>query len=119
MQKQFTIEEVDEKLVDIIDDQEAILFEEESDSHQIWLTNVFIRIPEIRVDIYEGEYCQYDEEESSYNADFTIYIFKELGTDAVVYSEGYSSLTAAVTNYCSQNNLKISIDSLKCNLISE
>jgi hypothetical protein len=104
-------------LLENIETVNSTLLEEEIKSHQIWINDGYIRISEIDVDIYEGEYCQYDTKEDNYMADFSIYIFKEIGTDTVVYSEGYSSLTTAIANYCTQNDIQINIDNLKCEVI--
>ena len=82
--------------------EEGFLLEEDED-HQIWLDGPFIRVPALNIDIYPGQYLQYDEDEQEFMPDFSIYVFMKLGTKEVVYDEGYTSFGAAVHNYSRRN----------------
>lgn len=72
---------------------------EEDEDHQIWLDGPFFRVPALIIDIYPGQYLQYDEDEEEFMPDFLIYVFMKLGTKEGVYDEGYTSFGAAVHNY--------------------
>ena len=86
--------------------------------YEIWLDGPFIRIQELDVDIYPGVYCQYDETDDDFIPDFTIHIFKRLGTNEVVYDEGCSTLYCAINNYIQLCNKKIaSFEQLPCEII--
>lgn len=74
------------------------LLEEDAD-HQIWLDGPFIRVPQLKIDVYTGQYLVFDEDEEDYMPDFSIYVFMKLGTKEVVYDEGNSNLGAALNNY--------------------
>lgn len=92
-----------EDAYDAIDFVEGFLLEEDEE-HQIWLDGPYIRVPVLDIDIYPGQYLQYDEEEQAYLSDFTIFVFMKLGTKEVLYDEGYTSLEAAIHNYRRINN---------------
>lgn len=115
----YTLDEIEDAFIEASEDTDSTLMEEEPGSHQIITSDTFIRIPELNIDIYEGNYCQWNEKEAIYYADFTIYIFKEIGTNNVVYDEGYSSLISALTNYCSINNIEHSMDELDYQIIKK
>ena len=93
----YTIDTVEEAY-DELELEEGFLLEEDED-HQIWLDGPFIRVPALNIDIYPGQYLQYDEDEQEFMPDFSIYVFMKLGTKEVVYDEGYTSFGAAVHNY--------------------
>ena len=113
----YSLDMAEEVLLENIDEVDSTLLEEEAESHQIWTNNAYIRIKEISVDIYEGDYCRYDEEDDNYMADFTIYIFKEMGTLPLFIVKDIVAYMAAVTNYCTQNDIEIKIDELKCEVV--
>lgn len=99
----YTIDTVEEGY-DELELEEGFLLEKDED-HQIWLDGPFIRVPALNIDIYPGQYLQYDEDEDEFMPDFSIYVFMKLGTKEVVYDEGYTSFGAAVHNY-SRRNIK-------------
>ncbi|MBF4500218.1 hypothetical protein IRY55_02485 [Savagea sp. SN6] len=91
---------------------DSFLFEE-SEQHQILLGSNFIRVPELEVDIYQGSYLIFNEEEGEFYDDFSIFVFMETGTKKAVYDEGYTGLTGAITNYCHAKSKKVNFDNLK------
>ena len=113
--KQYTLDEVDEVMDDVIGFSDPILWED-YDTHQIWLDGPCIRIPELEIDIYSGVYCYYDEEENEYIGDFTIYVFMEMETMEYLYDEGYTSIEAAIHNYAHRNGITCDVYALKCEI---
>ena len=113
MTNYYTIEEIENVTSEI--DNEGFIFEE-SEQHQIVLDSNYIHIKELGVDVYQGSYLLQDEENDFYD-DYTIFIFMETGTMNKVYEEGYTSLVAAITNYCHFNQKKVNTDTLKVELI--
>lgn len=99
--KSFTLENVEEAFEEIEIEDSFLL--EEDETHQIWLDTTFIRVHELNIDIYFGQYLNYDEDEQDYYPDFSIYVFKELGSNTVLYDEGYSSFHADVHNFTRAN----------------
>ena len=112
----YTIDTVEEAY-DELEMEEGFLLEEDED-HQIWLDGPFIRVPALNIDIYPGQYLQYDEDEEDFFPDFSIYIFMKLGTKEVAYDEGYTSFSAAVHNYSrmSAGNSDLNINELQFEL---
>ncbi|WP_341323469.1 hypothetical protein NSQ62_08320 [Solibacillus sp. FSL H8-0523] len=114
----YTLENIEDALSDVLCENniDVILLEDELD-HQIWLDGACIRIPELEIDIYSGAYYHFSEEEQEYNADFTIYVFMDLGTRDVIYDEGYTSLGAAVNNFLRGEYNSEKLLSLACEII--
>lgn len=106
----YTLDTIEEAYDDL-DLTDSFLLEEDSD-HQIWLDGAFIRIEQLEIDIYPGQYLVFDEEEQEYMPDFTIYVFMKRGTKEVVYDEGYTSFSAAVHNYSRMENEQIDVNKL-------
>lgn len=90
---------------------------EETEDHQIWLDGPFIRVKEMNIDIYPGQYLQYDETEEDYLPDFAIYVFMEQNTRNVLYDEGYTSFEAAIYNYARIIGIEENINSLSFELL--
>lgn len=106
-----------EEAYDELEPEDGFLLEEDED-HQIWLDSSFIRVLELDIDIYPGQYLQYDESENDYYADFSIYVFMKMSTKDVVYDEGYTSFGAAVHNYSQMNDKynELNVNELKYEL---
>lgn len=116
MPKYYTLENAEE-IYDNADIFSGGIILEEDEEHQIILDGPYIRIAELGIDIYPGQYLNYDEEEDEYFPDFTIYVFMDEGSFDVVYDEGYTSLFAAVHNFTRRQNYENSINSLKCEVL--
>ncbi|MFJ7981397.1 restriction endonuclease PLD domain-containing protein [Lysinibacillus xylanilyticus] len=102
-----------------IDDRGAEVLQE-NENIQIIIETVFVRVPNLNIDVYGGLLCSWDENSNEYSADSDLIIIKTLGTDDVVYDEGGSSLIVAVSNYChsvgSESQMNY-LESLGCEII--
>lgn len=111
-----TLMSIEDRYCELELDDASLL--ERTSNYEIWLDGPFIRIKELNVDIYPGVYCQYDELEDAYVPDFTIHVFRKIGTKEIVYDEGYSNIYAAINNYAKLINIALQpIEQLKCKLI--
>ena len=72
----------------------------EDDHLQVQGETVFIRVPELNIDIYGGWLCSWNEDEEDFMADSDLVIIKRLGANEILYDESGSSLIVAVSNYC-------------------
>ena len=109
-------EEAEEQLAELDAVGQVI---EQSKEHRTCVDGPFLRIAALGVDVHPGTVDNFDEDEQDYIPDFTNYTFTDLGTTEVVYSEGYSSLGAALHNYSRLINLEISIDDLDVEVVAE
>lgn len=117
MNKKFKYENLDEMLEEFYElDVDDNFLLEETEDHQIWLDGPFIRILDLDVDVYMGQYLVHREDDI-YEADFEIYVFMKLGTREVVYDEGYSSLQSAIHNYCNLIGEKTDLEKMYLELV--
>lgn len=115
-----TLSNCEDHLWDIDDRGTKIL--QENENMQILIESVFVRIPDLNIDVYGGLICTWDENSNEYLTDSDLIIIKTLGTDDVVYDEAGSSLIVAVSNYCysigSESHMNY-LESLGCEIIIE
>lgn len=79
-----TVEEVLTEL-DLEDIPDDMLEREEE--YQIVISGWWVEIPKLRLCLYEGIFCNYEEEEQAYLPDFFITVIKEMGMDDWIYYE--------------------------------
>lgn len=60
---------------------------ESDEDYQIVISGWQVHIPELGLNLHEGIYCNYDEEEGGYLPDFGITVVKEEGQDEWLYFE--------------------------------
>lgn len=88
MEKAYRLEEVEEiiaemeQLAEVPDD-----CLESDEDYQIVISGWQVHIPELGLNLHEGIYCNYDEEEGGYLPDFAITVVKEEGQDEWLYFE--------------------------------
>ena len=115
-----TLANCEDHLWDIEDRGTEIL--QENENMQILIERVFVRVPDLNIDVYGGLICSWDENSNEYLIDSDLIIIKTLGTDDIVYDEGGSSLIVAVSNYCysvsRESNMNY-LESLGCEIIIE
>ena len=91
MEKAYRLGEVEEILAEM--EQLAQLAEvpddimESDEDYQIVISGWQVHIPELGLNLHEGIYCNYDEEEGGYLPDFAITVVKEEGQDEWLYFE--------------------------------
>lgn len=88
MEKAYRLGEVEEILAEM--EQLAEVPDDclESDEDcQIVISGWQVHIPELGLNLHEGIYCNYDEEEGGYLPDFAITVVKEEGQDEWLYYE--------------------------------
>ena len=104
-----------------IDERDTKILQEDKNM-QILIEAVFVRVPELNIDVYGGLLCFWDEDSNEYHADSDLIIIKTLGTDDVIYDESGSSLIVAVANYCHTVGSELQMDyleSLDCEIVIE
>ena len=88
MEKAYRLGEVEEilpemeQLAEVPDD-----IMESDEDYQIVISGWQVHIPELGLNLHEGIYCNYDEEEGGYLPDFAITVVKEEGQDEWLYFE--------------------------------
>lgn len=88
MEKAYRLGEVEEILAEM--DQLAEVPDdimESDEDYQIVISGWQVHIPELGLNLHEGVYCNYDEEEGGYLPDFAITVVKEEGQDEWLYFE--------------------------------
>ena len=60
---------------------------ESDEDYQIVISGWRVHIPELGLNLHEGTFCNYDEEEGGYLPDFAITVVKEEGQDEWLYFE--------------------------------
>ena len=86
MEKAYRLGEVEEilaemeELVEVPDD----IMESEED-YQIVISGWRVNIPELGLDLHEGMFCYYDEQEKAYLPDFAVTVVKEEGHEEWIY----------------------------------
>lgn len=60
---------------------------ESDEDYQIVISGWQVHIPELGLNLHEGIFCNYDEEEGGYLPDFAITVVKEKGQDEWIYYE--------------------------------
>ena len=60
---------------------------ESDEDYQIVISGWQVHIPELGLNLHEGIYCNYDEEEGGYLPDFAVTVVKEEGQDEWIYYE--------------------------------
>lgn len=66
---------------------------------KIFIDPAFIRIPSLKLDVYEGDFCNYNAEEDCWDADFSTYVFYEEGDRETPLYDENSSLAVCISNY--------------------
>ena len=88
MEKVYRLGEVEEILAEMEQLAEVPDDVMESDEdYQIVISGWQVYIPELGLNLHEGVYCNYDEEEGGYLPDFAITVVKEEGQDEWLYYE--------------------------------
>lgn len=88
MEKSYRLGEVEEilaemeQLAEVPDD-----IMESDEDYQIVISGWQVHIPELGLNLHEGIYCNYDEEEDGYLPDFAVTVVKEEGQDEWIYYE--------------------------------
>lgn len=88
MEKAYRLGEVEEILAEM--EQLAEVPDdclESDEDYQIVISGWQVHIPELGLNLHEGIFCNYDEEEGGYLPDFAITVVKEEGQDEWIYYE--------------------------------
>lgn len=88
MEKSYRLGEVEEilakmeQLAEVADD-----IMESGEDYQIAISGWWVHIPELGLNLHEGIFCNYDEEEGGYLPDFAVTVVKEEGQGEWIYYE--------------------------------
>lgn len=88
MEKSYRLGEVEEilaemeQLAEVADD-----IMESGEDYQIIISGWWVHIPELGLNLHEGIFCNYDEEEGGYLPDFAVTVVKEEGQEEWIYYE--------------------------------
>jgi hypothetical protein len=87
MDQKYRLGEIEEVLaeLDLEDIPDDVM--EEDGEYQIVTSCWWVEIPKLGLCLYEGIFCDFDEEEKAYLPDFSITVIKEMGTDTWIYYE--------------------------------
>lgn len=116
---QLTLYNCEEYLWNLEDRETNILYKDAE--RQILIESIFIRVPQLNIDVYGGFLALWDQNEADYFIDSDLIIIKDIDTDNILYEEGGSPLVATVFNYCHTVDIETSIEalqSLQCEIIT-
>ena len=88
MEKSYRLGEVEEvlaemeQLAEVADD-----IMESGEDYRIVISGWWVHIPELGLNLHEGIFCNYDEEEGGYLPDFAVTVVKEEGQEEWIYYE--------------------------------
>lgn len=102
MEKEYALSEVEAAVASM--EELAMLDDdvmEEDASHQILVSKWHAYVPGIGLDLHEGSWCAWDEEEGCFTADFSVTVIKEHGKAGYLYWE-QDGFLAAMANYMRQ-----------------
>ncbi len=108
MEKAYRLGEVEEiiagmeQLVEVPDD-----IMESDEDYQIVISGWQVHIPELGLNLHEGVYCNYDEDEGGYLPDFAITVVKEEGQDEWIYYEQDGFLITLANYFHGKTNLDL------------
>ncbi|MED3801625.1 NgoFVII family restriction endonuclease [Lysinibacillus xylanilyticus] len=117
---QLTLNNCEEYLWNLEDRETNILHKDAE--KQVLIESIFIRVPQLNIDVYGGFLALWDEKEEDYFIDSDLIIIKDIDTDEVLHEEGGSPLIASVSNYCNSIDLETSMEvlqSLECEIITK
>lgn len=94
---------------------------EEDEEHRIYLENMYIYIPQLNLDAYNGYFEAYNENTEDFELDFDFYMFFDSTTKEHAYEEQGSSLEVCLYNYCRGVNIDIdsieNMEKLECEIV--
>ncbi len=82
--------------MDMIDVADDVM--ESEDDYQLVISGWWVHIPELGLNLHEGIFCSYDEQEGEYLPDFAVTVIKEVGQgqeDWVYYEQDGFIITLA------------------------
>lgn len=82
--RQGEVEKVMQNLIKLDVPDDAM---EGKEDYQIVISGWWVQIPELGIQLYEGTYCNFDENEQEYMPDFSITVIKEEGEADWIYYE--------------------------------
>lgn len=87
MERAYRLGNVEEAIyeLDIADAADDII--ESDEGYQIVISGWWVHIPELRLNLHEGVFCQYDKKEEAYLPDFSVTVIKEEGQEEWIYYE--------------------------------
>lgn len=109
MEKAYRLGEVEEilagmeQLAEVPDD-----IMESDEDYQIVISGWRVYIPELGLNLHEGIYCNFDEEEGGYLPDFAVTVVKEEGQDEWLYYEQDGFLITLANYLHGRTNLDLS-----------
>lgn len=109
MEKAYRLVEVEEilaemeQLAEVPDD-----IMESDEDYQIVISGWQVHIPELGLNLHEGIYCNFDEEEGGYLPDFAVTVVKEEGQDEWLYYEQDGFLITLANYLHGRTNLDLS-----------
>ena len=116
MEKAYRLGEVEEiiagmeQLAEVPDD-----IMESDEDYQIVISGWQVHIPELGLNLHEGIYCNYDEEEGGYLPDFAVTVVKEEGQDEWLYYEQDGFLITLANYLHGRTNLDLAqLGQLSC-----
>lgn len=86
---------------------------ESDEDYQIVISGWQVHIPELGLNLHEGIYCNYDEEEGGYLPDFAITVVKEEGQDEWLYYE-QDGFLITLANYLRGERDLLQLGQLSC-----
>ena len=99
-----------EQLAEVPDD-----IMESDEDYQIVISGWQVHIPELGLNLHEGIYCNYDEEEGGYLPDFAVTVVKEEGQDEWLYYEQDGFLITLANYLHGRTNLDLAqLGQLSC-----
>lgn len=88
---------------------------ESDEDYQIVISGWQVHIPELGLNLHEGIYCNYDEEEGGYLPDFAVTVVKEEGQDEWLYYEQDGFLITLANYLHGRTNLDLAqLGQLSC-----
>lgn len=87
MEKAYRFGEVEEVIaeMDLMEVPDDVM--ESDENYEIVISGWWVHIPELGLNLHEGIFCNYDEEEDAYLPDFSLTVVKEEGQEEWLYYE--------------------------------
>ncbi len=116
MEKAYRLGEVEEILAEM--EQLAEVPDdclESDEDYQIVISGWQVHIPELGLNLHEGVFCNYDEEEGGYLPDFAITVVKEEGQEEWIYYEQDGFVTTLANYLHGKTDLDLTqLEQLSC-----
>lgn len=91
----------------------------DDDVSKVFKYKTHYKINELKINIYEATYYEYDEDSKELGVSFSFYIFYDSQNEHILYEEQGSSLEVCIHNFYSNITMEYIYKHLRCDLTDE